>query len=410
LKAVTPVLASLFAIVLLVMPVWSTASAQPRPRPRPDEVSGGPSSRVATTTRPSVQETAAEQRAAMLSVVYHVRAPRDSAPPRLRPIPLPEAARILSKPRDPFAESRRRRAIVKLGPHIERREVRAALEVLDAPIDAIIDVLRAPRPQTLHDAERSIFKLLNAGGSAVPGCQHDGASTLTETNPTSLEAACASGVTDLSGITQVTTTIVVHRPLSVMSPIMDPQNWDECSDYFDATYVAQALADQAQIDPSTHDATRHPGPPQPASAWKELLFEHFLIDWDEIPGVLWPLSTLQSSFRNVLSVESLPTAGKYDVTYCLHESVWSQIGLDTTAGGIDVDEGHSSAVDDGTKTEIEGVKYLRFEGNTVLGVPYDAMLNAMVPSVLEAMGGELEEAVCCQLPPQPPLSPPVLLP
>ena len=387
----------------------------------------------ATVTHGSGSDPSAARRAAMLTVYFYAHIePGAEVPETVRPLPLLEAARILRADTGPFAESRRRRAIVKLAAaDLERH--RDALEILGAPLDAILAILDIQPPLTLPEREKQIFALMNAAGPAVPGCQPGMATTETEQGPNKLASHCPDPL-NTAGVTKATSTITVPRPLSVIRQIMDPQSWDTCSEYFPKTHVAkQDPSGVYKIDSNTHEVDEDPAAPPPGSNWSGVLFEHFRLDWqqlsedawqkvfDELPAA-WKLflptpPTMvvpagESSFWNLLSINTQSGPDEYRVEYCLRMSIHGRIGLLPplqfleSVGGIDVDEGHSEAATNPASGEVKltGVKYIRFAG--WFPPLSDVWLNVWAEVFLDAMGGELEESVCCALPGTPREDPP----
>lgn len=362
----------------------------------PPAVSAGP-------TAPGARAEAVGVRVAMFSIAFHARLAQSvGLPPNLHLLPLDVAVRTVAGAKGRFAEFDRRRAIAILASAGPER-FRAALEQLDAPVDDLIELVEEHRMLEEPALTRLLVHSMDTLGPAVDGCAFtivEHAAVDTVVGPLALQPGCPtlSGI-DMKGVVVGTTTMKATGPFDEVPALMDPQNWDVCTpDYFKATYITEVdSADDAIVDGSTHDALEDHGAPSAGTTWKRILFERFVIDWFEIGGL-----SVRSALWNTLDIDSKVTSDSYSALYCLDRSIWHEIptgipGTEAGPGGIDVDEGISTASFDAASGEIsfKGVKHIHFKGLPFL---YDGYINALTPIFMELAGGEIEKMLCCEIP------------
>jgi hypothetical protein len=221
--------------------------------------------------------------------------------------------------------------------------------------------------------------------------------------------------------TYATVGISVKRSLDGLARAMDPQNWDECSALFVKTHVAKRTNGDYAVD-SEFDVEPALQPPTPGTTWNSTasgaLFEHFEMSWGNLVT-----GTGFARFKNLLEITTLRDTASFRVSYVLDRSLGSRvayqsvIGLpydDSGPGGLDVDEGVAEVTDLGAGwLRSTGKKTLRLSSRPGAG----AWLNLWTPAFLAALGGEVEEGVCCAVEDPAPPSPgldrpgePILIP
>ena len=230
-------------------------SGCPGPNGGPPEVRPLPPA-ARTLAHPPPPDAVNGGRGAMLSVYFNAHADPDDRRlhPTLRPVPLASAASILARARGRLAESRRIRAIVKLAAAgLDRPAHRDALTTLRAPLRRVEAEIAAHPRATQAELEQHLYPLLGYT-VAVEGCVRSTPTTVVHFDPS-------------TQITTVQVTAAVReRPLDEVARIIDPQSWDECSEYFDNAYVAEQVAGVYPID-SNFDPKKHPAPPAKGSSW-----------------------------------------------------------------------------------------------------------------------------------------------
>jgi hypothetical protein len=332
----------------------------------------------------------------MVSVYYHAHRkspeypespPDEQLPSVLRPAQLSDAATVIMEADDEHAESRRRRAIVQLtkSPIFSEQSGREALEILEAPISTLIGLKEAT--SDLAEIYETVSDAMGALGTPA----------LYETRKPTL----ALSFDPSTLVTDIKVSIQVKRDFGEVVKTLDPRTWSHCSDYFEASYIAEKVDGLAQID-EDYDAVKSSEPEAAiGSSYDALLFEHFHVPLDfGLPDVSW--------LRNILKIkfESGPTSATN--TYELRRSIASRIYLDQRLGGIDVDRGYATATPEADGwVYVEGKKQLRFTDRTPgldyleqtwLGFDLGEMMNYFTPYILAAsMDDALIEGVSCSI-------------
>lgn len=347
----------------------------------------------------------------MLSVYfYSLYTSSDWLPEELRPIDLLDAARILKRGEGPYAESRRRRAIANLAaPGLDDPKRREALAILGAPIreieELLADLVPPPAPS------RNLRPSPTAGGAPPCGVVSAIADLATIDHvivPAILDLleqklglaipGCAGKIsvidTDHDWVTMKSTVTVggwVERDFSVVCEKMDPQHWDECSDFFGQTYIAQKTGAKYAIQ-SDYSVKADPSPPPLCTAYDREIFEHFDVAFD-LPGTSGGL--VLAWYKQLLSIDSekLSPGTGHRYGYHLYQAIRSQVGLHQDDGGIDTNEGEVKLEWDAAenRTKLELTKTVRFSDRPWI----DLALNLLAPVTLRAMTGELHEMACC---------------
>ena len=253
---------------------------------------------------------------------------------------------------------------------IQADDVRLALERLGAPLSA-----------------------LEQGLSAEPGYT-DGATTviLQVLAANDLGSDCAKGYADVffNPFTQITTASYTvtnaTRPFDEVARAIDPQNWQHCSTYFDSSYVAREVDGNYPLD-GNNNAEKATNPPNPGTTWSATLFEFF--DFSVQMGLL----TWDGWFKNLLTVDAARTSTQFAFTYQLRDSIEVRTGPLTVPGGLNLDDGFSTAVEksDGA-VDVTGQKRFRYSWPL-------AYLNDDVQLFLWGMGQEAKRIVCTCQPP-----------
>lgn len=367
---------------------------------------------TASGSRASAAATApaaAQRAAAIFSVYFHAAFAGETVPPDRQPLDLREAARILHAADDPMATSRRRRAIAQLtaaglDDAARCEAVRILLGGSLAPVLEILDALAPAAAGGANDRPRAApdaCPLVHAP-IALPPAQRiaEIAARLARfLPPAPCDAEYHPAVITYATKSQLTTatvTTAVRRDLSAVCVALDPQHWDEnqCSAFFPQTYIAQKTGDDYVSGPD-YTVAAEPNPPPPCTAYADVLFEHFAVDFSLPP---WPPQV--AWFKNLLDIESQvlavdaanPTGG-HRYTYALRRSLGSEVYWSAIPGGLDRDEGTITIrrrQADPTWTEIDVTKTLRFHGR-----PIDAFLNTSAGAYLKSMADELPEMACC---------------
>ena len=265
-------------------------------------------------------------------------------------------------------------------PPTEKR--RAVLEeIFEAPIADLDD--RLSHLSADHRAELKIepgsFAFLTWAidaleqllGASIPGCDR--------TYPQSDVSFSYATWTSTAKVS-----ISVKRNLSEIRAVLDPQSWDACSGYFEATYVAEKVNGDYPID-SAHNAGKDPAPPTPGTGWEKVLFEHFVVDLG--------FANL-ASFKVLLDITSKAGSGVHDVGYELRNPVHATLGWMEQAGGIDIDQGGAKATQCEVDTIcIDATKQIRLAdwGGSLV----DFWMNFWTSFALEMMSDETYEGVCC---------------
>ncbi len=184
--------------------------------------------------------------------------------------------------------------------------------------------------------------------------------------------------------------ISVNQNYDVMRVLFDPQNWDAaggCATYFELCCAIGA------------DENCKKCPPAAGSLWSGLLYENFVIHWDQVG----PFPPSSSDFGVILDTKSKPSINRYRVDYCLDDVKHANIG-NNESGTITIDQGYAEIqyVSD-TTSRIEVVKRILFEGWTDVqtGQPIDQSVNYMAKFMLTALADSTAAHACCKAPSDP---------
>jgi len=303
----------------------------------------------------------------MMSVYYHgypewhvspPDEPGDAGPDGL--LPLDDAVAVLVADVGHFAELRKRRAVVKLAgarwvlrgdPQVE--ELERALRALGAPLALIDAALAAEPPTDRQGLEVIVYQVLMDQGWA-PTCR--AATTFAAFDPS-------------TGVTLAYFTVTTNRAFDEVAIILDPQSWETCNLYFEASYVARKVGNDYPLD-ANYDAERAKHPPTPGTSWHKVLFEHFAMP--SRMGGAW--------FRNFLDIDAHRSADEFRYTYTMTRSIRSKVpGMPPRDGGLNLDNGFLSAQrrQDGTSNVI-GMKAMKTDYWSNFYVPYFLLLMADV--------------------------------
>lgn len=322
--------------------------------------------------------------AAMISI--HARAfwP-DQLPPgiELRTASLDQAVALLKDDPDPFAVSRRRRAIAKLAAYgLGRPEIDAALEELGANLGALRHAFEGhsgilgPRPAfaeppetlVLGPGERESAAYDLHANLSIPNCQ---------------TKRLLNWVGSIGASTVATSSVWVQREVGDVAKALDPQAWDECSKFFDHTYLARKDPSGVVEVPMVPFGTPYSTPTlferfQCATTGCDAWFENLLYvtTWYETPGV---------------------GQTKYAVSYGFNECLDGQVLKKPRK--IIADDGDLWARQDpagGTNVEVS--KTIAFDSAGLTGIAEAALAHS-------EMAGELAELVCCGVGIEPPVLP-----
>ena len=249
-------------------------------------------------------------------------------------------------------------------------DVRHALKRLGAPLSALEQGL-SEEPGYPDEATAVIQQVLSVNG---------------------LGSDCAKGQADVffNPFTQITTanyTVTnATRPFDEVARAIDPQNWQHCSTYFEASYVAKEVDGGYPLD-GNNNAEKENNPPDPGTTWTGTIFEFF--DFSVQMGFL----TWDGWFKNLLAVNTARTGTQFAFTYQLKDSIEVRTGLLTVPKGLNLDDGFSTAVEqsDGT-VNVTGQKRFRYSWPL-------AYLNVDVQLFLWGMGQEAKKIVCTCQPP-----------
>jgi hypothetical protein len=321
----------------------------------------------------------AAQRGALLSIYHHGYPGRfDPAlfDPPVIPLDAVAAARVLIAAEGEAARYRVREAIAVLaaGTYDDggySREIDAALRVLGAPVDAIAARFADASLANRSQRELAVYEVLAASG---------------------LGAACAQSTTDVAfdTVTQSTVAAItvtgLQRDFSEVARIFDPQNWDQCNDFFAASYVAKKVGTAYPRDASG-TAEVALSPPAAGTTWSDVLYEEFDFTPANYPG--W--------IKNLFDIHAHRTSTLFQYEYTLHESINTKLdGWPLIPKGLERNQGYvaASVLVDGS-VRITGVKVLQYDATL-------AHLNAAAQWFLRPMGEQARTMACtCELPARP---------
>lgn len=365
---------------------------------------GGP----AQLRRPPV----ARRRAALFSAYFHALGyDRQRISRRNRPMPLDRAVGILLDDAavSPLADARRRRVTVRLAlgglrfapdrePVLRFRSQVARLSPV--PVERIEESIRtrvdravasdptldpSALPRDLLDAMADeLFGLLVPSPVPLdePCLGHTMPKVVVkpwQTAQTTCEHADDSWKDE--HLVFIQTELEILRPVDALARAIDPQSWDECSDYFEQAFTVEPVfggpsgAFEAKCGHSL------------GSAWSDPLFEKVVFDPNPGDG-LQP----DAIFSTILDITSVPGPDDYEMRYCLRESRAGIAGSTRLgAGDIEVDEGFARAEPAGTPgwQKVTATKMIRF-------APDVTELNVLSQVWAYLMGDEIAVGACCE--------------
>jgi hypothetical protein len=302
-------------------------------------------------------------RDAVWSVYFKARGLRRSVlPPAARPVRLERALDTLLTHQDRHRGARRGRAVLQLaaaGLHRRARDpvagrVRAlagALQVAEAVLDGV--ATRTPA------AADDLLRQLTAAGRDCVGVTTEDVKI--EYDPRTFDSSFRSSV-------------LVHRRIEDVPPLIDPRNWKVCSDYFERS---------DPVDPRTLEPVTVV---DPARRWQ--LYEVF-----SVPG---------AAYDNLLNIEFSVTPRRIEMTYSLYASLkWTFLGREYP-GVLERDSGFVHAEPDGPdRTRLMMTKTVRFRDLTpddpvVGGIDPGQWLNYTAPAALALWLDDMSQArQCC---------------
>jgi hypothetical protein len=309
------------------------------------------------------RSTASQRRAALLSAYFFAYHESDrQVDESVRPIPLPDAARLLHEDDSPLGAQRRRRAIVLLAAAGHNAARSHALETLG--FAAVPAALRFPDPPAddaeRNDRETKIGKQLAT--SSADDCEPD----RPEVRFRELE----------SGALRADYTMNLHRTVDQLRAALDPQSWPQCSDFFRSTCIVDRSGEGTYV--------AAPSPPAPGSAYERLLFEYFVFDF----VCEW------IGLRNILAIDSKPSSTAHEANYKLERALSTELPTRKQGGALSVDEGHLRA------SEIQGrngwsaldlSKAIEFDH--IWAAP---LFNLLRKPMLRLLADEIQASACCQ--------------
>jgi len=335
-----------------------------------------------------------EQRFALRSIEFHAAYGDDERwPDDYRPLPLEQAASILSAANEPDDESPRRRAIARL----LASPLRSTTQPESAYNRAIVALAPALRQIPLVLAELATKADTKIGARAAntflaysewlvrrlgptPGCERTPPQTSIDFDRhTQLISARSS--------------MRVRRPLDDLRRTMDPQNWDVViPKYFRKTCIADCSMDVSQADARDYDALCDASPPPAGSNWTGILFEHYELDIGKHLNLV--------TFKNLLDCSSQGTKDRHEFHYKLNSVLYAKIGLLTKlGGGLDRDDGEIRLSQDADGwVDLHATKLFRLDGwELPLGPDLDFLLNWWTSVTIGTTLDASYEAVCKQV-------------
>jgi hypothetical protein len=308
-------------------------------------------------------------RAAVWSVYFFTAGLRPSVlPEALKPVSLRRALGTLTADWDEHDVPRRRRALMELvgsgGTHLEDPKTRKSFMGLVESVGIDHGLLARVHPD---QARRTLGDHLLATPRAAGDCL------------SLRREGCHVSYDPEAHASTVTATVRVNRPLGALAPVLDPQSWQRCSDFFGASY---------RVKKDSY-ATRDPVPV--GTSWKGHLFEEF-----KVPN---------ASFENVLAIDFSITPREINVRYELYDSPCFTFAGQRRLGVLEVDDGFArarSVPQDPESTEITMEKTVVFADLT----PWDSdggfdngqWLNYTAPAMLSLwIDDSAQTRMCCKL-------------
>jgi hypothetical protein len=283
-------------------------------------------------------------------------------PPPIRPLAAEDGLDLLRSHRDRYGGARRRRAILEAGGGNLHR-----FDETRAGIAARVRDLAG----TLGIDETVLDRVPDAGpdalGKIAPGTD---ACVAVKTEEIGVDYDPVGKDSTLKVVT------CVNRPFGEMQPLVDPQNWKRCSDFFEKSDA---------IDPRTMEPVAVPAP---GKRWQ--LHEVFSM----------PVAT----FENILNVRFIVEKHRLLVEYDLYDSLsflWFGASL---PGVLERDSGTIEVVPlDTDVTRMTTTKTIRFRDLTPDypvegGVDQGQWLNYCAPAMLGLWIDEASQGrLCCHL-------------
>jgi hypothetical protein len=196
---------------------------------------------------------------------------------------------------------------------------------------------------------------------------------------------CVSCYNGITGTTTVTAKGTVSRPISTMTTVMDPQNWDHCSEAFLQTTPVVEVPEGGSLAGYYDPVEKVSGEP-----WSGLLYEQVEAGPQTYENVLWVTYVHHPQISQPVFLR---------IDYSLKD------GYKPNLGGLMVDDGYILATrhpdDPGNKTDVEIVKTVLFQDFTPGGGPWDIgdLPNFYAPAVLCLwMDDQLYNGPCCTPP------------
>ena len=307
-------------------------------------------------------------RAALWSVYFFTAGLRPAVlPPQLKPVPLRRALGTLTADWDEHDVPRRRRALMEVAgagaTHLGDPKTRKCLQGLAERAGIDQGLLARVHP---NHARRAVGDQLAAAPRAAGDCvamRHEN---------------CQVDYDPETHASTVVATVRVNRPLATLAPLLDPQSWQRCSDFFGASYRVKK------------DDYATPDPVAAGTPWKGLLFEEF-----KLPN---------ASFENILAIDFSVTPSEINVHYELHHSPAFTFAGQRRLGVLEVDDGFArarSVPEDPDSTEIAMQKTVVFADLTPWGAEqgFDdgQWLNYTAPAMLALwIDDSAQTRMCCK--------------
>ena len=287
---------------------------------------------------------------------------RAMLPPAIRPLAAEQGLDLLRTHRDQHGGARRRRAILEAGGGNLHKfdETRAGIA---GRVRDLADTLGIPG-DVLDDVPKATPAAL---ATIAPGSD---ACVAVKTKEIGVEYHPVAKDSTLTVVT------CVNRPFGEMQPLVDPQNWKRCSDFFEKS---------DPIDPHTMEPVAAPA-----------------------PGVRWQLHEVFSmpvaTFENILNITFHVSSDRILVEYDLYDSLsflWFGVSL---PGALERDSGTIEVVPlDTDVTQMTTKKTIRFRDLTPDypvegGVDQGQWLNYCAPAMLGLWIDEASQGrLCCHL-------------
>jgi hypothetical protein len=328
---------------------------------------------VGTHPGAPVEFTPGRRLDAMVSIRAHALWPDRNFPPGIRPMALERAASLLRRDPDPFAPSRRRRAIATLAGYGWRAgtfppTIAHALGTLGVDPQALLRRIdeEPAAPADGAELESRVY-------DAVDRDRFGGALWVADCHPTKLYQWVSPP--DKPSTTS-SITLSVNRSVDDIARGLDPQSWSTCNQFFLKSYLAVEPVGTADPAPDTPVAA---GTAYPATAGSRLFFEHY--DGRCSFGC-W--------FKNLLDVrtwyESIPSTSDhgYHIRYDLHRYLSGTESIKIDGGGFKAEPSTGGAT-------VTAWKTLQFQSTVATAVTAAVFRQA-------AAAGVITDIACCDIP------------